>query len=190
MMFPGFIFELRPPSTTALNPSCAIFLSDANMLKSLQTIKHPETTSLWHIWRAIQQDVQIPQSYCGSGFHTVRFPVYDWKAIVAVIELDFILQQQPMPSYHSFHFDAYYNSFTQTWEESQQPITPTCIQFTSALPETLTPPCPTMHCTASFLFFFYLIYQMKGGQGEKNIWKAGRGAHAHIYNLYPESLIA
>lgn len=69
-----------------------------------------------------------------------------------------------MPSYRSFHFDAYYNSFTQTWEESQQPITPTCIQFTSALPETLTPPCPSLHWTT---FFFYLFYQMKEEKVEK-----------------------
>lgn len=72
------------------------------------------------------------------------------KAIVTAIELDFIFQQQPMPSYHSFHFDAHYNGFTQTREESQQPITPTCIQFTSALSETLTSRCPVLPYTTSF----------------------------------------
>lgn len=32
-----------------------------------------------------------------------------------------------MLAYHSFYFDAYYNSFTQAQEKSKQPITSTCI---------------------------------------------------------------
>lgn len=61
------------------------------------------------------------------------------KAIVAAIELDFIFQLQPLPSYCRFYGDVCYYSFTQIWEE-QQPITPTCIQFMAALSKTLTPP--------------------------------------------------
>ena len=118
----------------------------------------------------------IQQSYCGCGFHTVRLPVYVWKAIVAAIELDFIFQRQPMPSYRSFHFDAYYNSFTQTWEEFQQPITPTCIQFTSSLPQTATPPCPTLHCT---LFFISVLSDER--------WKT-EGVYIHSCKMWSDSL--
>lgn len=133
-------------------------------------------------WRGLSAECEyvklILQSYCGSGFHTVRLPVYVWKAIAAAIELDFIFQRQPMPSYRSFHFDAYYNSFTQTWEESQQPITPTCIQFTSALPQTLTPPCSTLHCT---LFFLLSILSDERWKGRKKNLKS-RSVHAYMYN--------
>lgn len=73
-----------------------------------------------NIWRAIQQDEQFLLLFCGRGFHTVTFPVYVWEAIVAAEELDSIFQQLPMPSYHSFHFDAYYNSCAQTQGESHQ----------------------------------------------------------------------
>ena len=50
-------------------------------------------------------------SSCCSGFSSERLLAYVWKAIVAVMEL--VFQQQPMLSYHFFHFDAYYSSFTQ-----------------------------------------------------------------------------
>lgn len=110
---------------------------------------------------------------CHSHIVVVDFTLWGFqftseKAIVAAIELDFIFQQQPMPSYRSFHFDAYYNSFTQTWEESLQPITPTCFQFTSAFPETLTPPCPTLHYTA-FKKKCGLLHEKWGKRGEKNL---------------------
>lgn len=132
--------------------------------------------------------MQIPQAHCGGGFHTVRyfFLVYVWKAIVAAIELDFIFQRQPLPSYRSFHFDAYYNSFTQTREESQQPITPTCIQFTSALPEMLTPPCPMLHCTASSSFFFLNLFdEMKGWRGENSLKSR---VYMHACKMYTWSI--
>lgn len=101
----------------------------------------------------------ILQSYCAAGFHTVRLPVYVCEAIVAAIELDFIFQQQPLPPYRSFHFDASYNSFTVTQEESQQPVTPTCSRLTSALPQTLSPSC--------FILYSNLVKQITTNDDKK-----------------------
>ena len=185
------LYVWTAPSHNSFNPSRTVFPSNTAVLKSLRTIKAIQKQHHFYIFGGPFSEMCkfhrhiVAVDFTLWVFFFFFFLVYVWKAIVAAIELDFIFQRQPLPSYRSFHFDAYYNSFTQTREESQQPITPTCIQFTSALAEMLTPPCPTLHCTASaaafFFFFFFLVNlfdEMKGRRGENSLRSSRVNMHA------------
>lgn len=82
------------------------------------------------------------------------------------MELDFIFQRQPMPSYRSFHFDAYYNSFTDMGRipAAYYPHLHS-IYVSSASDANPTLPHTILHYF--FIYFFYVFYQMKGGKERK-----------------------